>query len=143
MIVNVPTTNPIKVRAVRAAFRRCFPRVRVRKVTSARLSPRLPEGLRTIQRLARRRAERAWGNCDYAVGIESGLVDGMMVTLCVVTDGKTYARGGSPFFELPDRALLRRRQKGAISTMTGGRIQRVDLTEWAVRMALARMLHTG
>lgn len=140
MIVRVGSTNPVKLRATRSAFRMFFPRVRI--VSTEVVGSGIPATWKGILRGARERARRALGNADLAVGIEAGTFrlagTAYLVTLACVTDGKRFAMGGSPFFAVSDLGMLRRAgETGAIGTMTGGKITREELTQWAVSMALA------
>ncbi len=144
MIVRVGSVNPVKVRAVRRAFRMFFPRVRVLPVSVGTSVSEIPETLRGILRGARERARRSLGEADFAVGIEAGtfrLAGGTyLVTLACVTDGERWATGGSPFFAVPDLDLLRGAgASGAIGTLTGERVTREELTRAAVLMAIASL----
>jgi inosine/xanthosine triphosphatase len=156
--VHVGTSNPLKVRAVRAAFGRRATVVAVKAVGDA---PPQPVSLGQIVRGATTRAERARDACpergrraDFGVGIEAGVfrLGGTYynITVAVVTDGKRSSLGGSPFFAIPARfvhAIARGedelgrhfagRGAGAVGAATGGRVKRAEATRLAVEMALA------
>lgn len=105
------------------------------------------------------------GACDYGVGIEAGLfpapgaVSGYLDTsICAIYDGSGYAIGGSPLFEYPDAAMKRilsgeepglladffgetaKGRPGVIGPLTGARINRDEFDQYAVLMALTRIV---
>ncbi len=105
------------------------------------------------------------GSCDYGVGIEAGLfpVPGsesgyMDTSICAIYDGNSYAIGGSPIFEYPmvvTRRILKGEEAGLISDffgdtakgrpgvigpLTDGRVNRDEFDQYAVLMALTRIV---
>jgi len=105
------------------------------------------------------------GTCSYGVGIEAGMypvpeVDTkfMDASICAIYDGNTYYIGFSPSFEYPkcvvDRVLAgeelghmedifggtAKGRKGAIGVLTAGRVYRDELEEYAVIMALTKIV---
>lgn len=105
------------------------------------------------------------GACDYGVGVEAGLfpvraaASGYLDTsICAIYDGKQYAIGGSPLFEYPDAVMnriLNGEEAGLISDFFGGeakgrpgvigpltdyRVHRDDFDQYAVLMALTRIV---
>jgi len=173
MIVAVETENPAKVRAVERAFREAFPEenVVVRRVACDLSTPEQPFG-EEIERGAARRARAAarTSDVDYGVGIEAGLLalprddHCLSVQVCVIEDrdgvtsvglGPGYQLpadirqavvGGEPLRDAFERLLARDdpERRGAIYFLTGGRIDRTELTLQAVRMALVpRTAHLG
>lgn len=105
------------------------------------------------------------GTCDFGVGIEAGMypvaeVDTkyMDASICAIYDGKNYYVGFSPSFEYPQNAVDRvlqgeeigfmhdifgstaKGRKGAIGVLTNGRIYRDELEEYAVIMALTKIV---
>ena len=105
------------------------------------------------------------GTCSYGVGIEAGMypvpeVDTkyMDASICAIYDGKNYYVGFSPSFEYPQNAVNRvlqgeeigsmhdifgntaKGRKGAIGVLTNGRIYRDELEEYAVIMALTKIV---
>lgn len=105
------------------------------------------------------------GTCDFGVGIEAGMypvaeVDTkyMDASICAIYDGKTFYVGFSPSFEYPQNAVKRvlqgeeigymydifgntaKGRKGAIGVLTNGRINRDELEEYAVMMALTKIV---
>lgn len=131
--------------------------------------PDQPIGLEQTIQGARNRAREAARDADLGIGIESGLIpvpltaSGYMnLTVCVIFDGKHWYTGLGPAFELPDditsmvtkegleldKAVNRSGlsldprigyRQGIIGIMTKGRVTRMEYTQPAISMALARM----
>ena len=105
------------------------------------------------------------GTCDFGVGIEAGMypvaeVDTkyMDSSICAIYDGKNFYVGFSPSFEYPQTVVDRTLQgeeigymedvfgntakgrKGAIGVLTNGRVYRDELEEYAVIMALTKIV---
>ena len=105
------------------------------------------------------------GRCDYGVGIEAGLfpVQGtetgyLDTSICAIYDGSCCAIGGSPLFEYPDAVMKRilngeepgliadffgdtaKGRPGVIGPLTGGRVNRDEFDQYAVMMALTRIV---
>lgn len=105
------------------------------------------------------------GTCNFGVGIEAGMypvaeVDTkyMDSSICAIYDGKKYYVGFSPSFEYPQNAVDRvlqgeeiglmhdifgntaKGRKGAIGVLTNGRVYRDELEEYAVIMALTKIV---
>ena len=126
--------------------------------------PEQPRGAETLAgaRLRARKAREAWPECDYAVGVEAGLIrfpEGTMhleAQACVVVDRNGWeTHGWGPGFEYPawvtERALRGEMVSailgpvaddprigsttGAIGYLSGGRLDRTALTRQAVLMA--------
>lgn len=145
MNVRVGTRNPMKVEATRDAFARHWGEVTVVGIeVPSGVSPQ-PLSFGEIARGARERARRAFGECDFAVGIEAGVFRigpvsprPFQITLACITDGVREALGAGPFYEVPD-ALVReivRADTGSVSIVTRGKVTRHDVTRDAVLMAL-------
>ena len=172
MNVYVATRNPVKLRAVADAFGDWFPRddVDVHAVDPGGSVPEQPLG-EDIARGSLARAAQAvrQPGADVGIGIEAGLLRlpgcdrWLNLQVCAMTDrnGKT-AVGLGPGFELPDalrdaalggtplRDALRSTSslddpqgRGAVHVLSGGRIDREELTVEAVRMALVAMAKRG
>ncbi|MBI2901029.1 MAG: DUF84 family protein, partial [Planctomycetes bacterium] len=137
MIVRVGSTNPVKVRAARRAFRLFFPKVRVEAVDVNSRVPRRPSTLAQIVRGARERATRAHRGGDFGVGIEAGTFrhggKRYVVTIACVTDGRRTRFGGGPFFEY-DPKVKASDETGLVGALTRRRITREEVTRWAVAM---------
>ena len=105
------------------------------------------------------------GTCDFGVGIEAGMykvpeveTGYMDASICAIYDGKNYYIGFSPSFEYPKIVVERvlkgeelgymedvfgntaKGRKGAIGVLTSGRVYRDELEEYAVIMALTKIV---
>ena len=105
------------------------------------------------------------GTCNFGVGIEAGMypvkeveTGYMDASICAIYDGKDYYIGFSPSFEYPKTVVERvlggeelgymedifgntaKGRKGAIGVLTSGRIYRDELEEYAVIMALTKIV---
>lgn len=175
MKVIVGSTNPIKIEATRIAFAK-YERFRDISVQGSDVNSKVSEQPKSLEETivgAANRAKSAFKNCDYSVGIESGLMDvpftksGQMdVCACSIYDGSGHNLGLSEAFEFPTemmqiireqgvdaneaafRAGLTKKRKigsemGVIGLLTGGRITRKDYTVQAVDMALLQIINSG
>ncbi len=165
--VAVGSTNPTKVEGVRLAFEQYFGEVEVipKKVDSG--VPAQPFDYDVI-RGAINRAVRAYGDCDFSVGIEAGLfsientLTGFMdFQVAVIYDGSILTIGFGPGFEFPIRVVKEAlegkevgkvmeeitgierigERQGAVHYLTRGKVSRVELTKMAVTMALIPWLN--
>lgn len=109
--------------------------------------------------------KRDAGTCDFAVGIEAGMykvteveTGYMDCSICAIYDGTKYYIGFSPSFEYPKTVVERvlageelgymkdvfggtaKGRKGAIGVLTSGRVYRDELEEYAVIMALTKIV---
>ncbi len=123
------------------------------------------EGARNRAYEAYRHCISRHGTCDYGVGIEAGLfpvsaaASGYLDTsICAIYDGEHYAIGGSPLFEYPDAVMKRilngeeagliadffgpeaKGRPGVIGPLTDYRVHRDDFDQYAVLMALTRIV---
>lgn len=105
------------------------------------------------------------GTCSFGVGIEAGMypveeveTKFMDASICAIYDGKKFYIGFSPSFEYPQTAVNRvlqgeelgymhdifgetaKGRKGAIGVLTSGRVYRDELEEYAVIMALTKIV---
>ncbi len=162
MRVNVGSTNPVKVRAVRNVFRTLFPMPIVRTVAVESRVPEQPFEARAVEG-AVNRAREAIGKADYGIGIEAGLLwseaagDYLDVQYCAVVDKRgRVTLGHGPGFAYPPAVIERvkagktvgeameeltgrkgiGRTTGAIGYLTQDRMDRTRLTEAAVLMAM-------
>ena len=169
MKVAVGTNNPVKTKAVENVFSRLFGNVTVeaRKVSSG--VPPQPFGSETVKG-AITRAKNAFksGSYDYGVGIEAGLSDmeGFVLDIqyCAIydsVDGITLGCGSG--FEYPPYVIaevLKGREVGdvmselsgipelgkklgAIGYLSHGLLDRTQLTEQSVLMALIPRINPG
>jgi len=165
MNVIVASRNPVKLRAVHDAFADWFPgkTFDVHSVDPPSSIPEQPIG-GDVARGAMARAEEAIGSpdTDWGVGVEAGLVRlrgcecWANVQICAIADrAGRVSHGFGSGFELPEdlrmavlsgrplRDALREFRRtedddraGAIHVLSGGRIDRYEITVAAVRMAL-------
>jgi len=164
LAVNVGSTNPVKVRAVENVLRKVFPKLPLRtravdvtsKVSDQPFEAEAIEG-------AINRAREALKEADYGIGIEAGLFwneqvrDLLDVQYCAVVDKRGHVTlGHGPGFAYPPFVVERAkagktvgdamaeltgekaigRTRGAIGYLTEGRMDRTELTEAAVLMAM-------
>ena len=105
------------------------------------------------------------GTCSFGVGIEAGMYPVSKVetgymdcSICAIYDGEKYYIGFSPSFEYPETVVKRvlegeelgymhdvfgstaKGRKGAIGVLTNGRVYRDELEEYAVIMALTKIV---
>lgn len=130
-----------------------------------------PKMIKEIIDGAKDRAMQAFQGCDYAFGIEGGLMEvpdtktGFMeVTACAIYDGQNFHLGLSPAFEWPKRVVdgilnegLDGSQalkaagvtdqakvglaNGGVAILTNGRMDRTTYNKLAVQMALIHLEH--
>ncbi|OHA70933.1 MAG: hypothetical protein A3H01_00930 [Candidatus Wildermuthbacteria bacterium RIFCSPLOWO2_12_FULL_40_9] len=171
MKIKVGSKNEIKVGAVRDAFSEYkeFDGVEIVSVEADSEVSNQPKTLEETIRGAINRAKNAFGNCDYSVGLESGIFpvpntkSGYMdVCMCAIYDGKEYHIGASPMFEYPKKLIdlifknnyevddaAREmgitdnprvgRAEGVIGILTGGVINRKMYSKIAVITALLHL----
>ncbi len=168
MLINVGSENPIKVKAVKNAFGKYFEEIEVKGIETDSEVKEQPLNLQDILKGAQNRAMKSFSNCNYSVGIESGIMSFpsnsgyMEITMAVIFDGKDFFFGTSPLFEYPEKAvqlLLKGeddintafaklfgkekdmgKKKGAVGELTKGKINRTEFTELAVVMALMKIV---
>jgi pantetheine-phosphate adenylyltransferase len=163
--VAVGSANPVKVEAVGAELGTILgAKVEVRGFGVGSGVPEQPRGAETLAgaRLRARSAREAWPECDYAVGVEAGLIRypeeriHLEAQACVTVDRNGWeTHGWGPGFEYPawvtERALRGEMVSsilgpvakdprigsttGAIGYLSGGRLDRTALTQQAVLMA--------
>lgn len=146
MIVRVATSNPMKVTATRKSFSKYFKKVQVLGVKiSDSVSPQ-PLSFGEIVRGARERARRAFGECDFSVGIEAGIfriapvsANAFQITVACITDGARETLGAGSFYEVPSKQVrdIVKSDTGSVAVVTKGKMTREQVTRDAVLMALA------
>lgn len=168
MKIHVGSENPVKINAVKKAFRKYFKEIKVKGIKVKSNVREQPLNLNEIISGAKTRAKKSFIDCEFSVGIESGLIEFPFnsgfaeSTIAVIFDGKNYFFGSSPLFEYPEKAvallikgkddvntafakLFKKkkdmgRKKGAVGELTKGKITRTDFTELAVLMALIKII---
>jgi inosine/xanthosine triphosphatase len=169
----VASMNPVKVHAFQDVIKTyaCFTDSVVEgKAVPSGVSEQPLSFEETLQG-AKNRAINAYGNCDYSVGIESGI---MIISgaeqlylencVCVIYDGSRYHIGHSCGFQVPPavmQAILAYQMdfaqaflhcgfsdnpklgqaEGAVGLMTSGRITRKEYTSQAIITALISIEH--
>lgn len=161
MKVAVGSVNPVKAAAVQNVFGRIYENVTVEPRKVATGVPAQPFGSETIKG-AMNRAKHAYksGDYDYGVGIEAGLsdVEGyiMDIQFCAIYDREGFTIGCGSGFEYPPAVLSEvlagrevgdvmsevsgiddlGKKMGAIGYLSHGMLDRTQLTEQSVMMAL-------
>ncbi len=170
MKIGVGSTNKVKVGAVEEILQEYtkFKEAVVSSVNAASLVSDQPLSLQETLRGAMNRAQQAFSDCDYGVGIESGLMavpetkSGFMdVCTCVIFDGHEYYFGLSSAWEVPEDVMNYIKQgddmdqaalkagltanariggfEGLVGVVTEGKLVRKDYTKQAIRMALIKL----
>lgn len=172
MIINVGSVNPIKIEAVKeVVLEYDFLKGAVIKGFKAASNvSSQPKSIDETATGARNRARHIFQDCDYSVGLESGLFciqeiglkRWMNFTVCAIYDGKHYAVGFSPAFQIPQAmATLILKEgcemdeavhkmgfsknkrvgygEGFIAILTKGAITRKEYMKPAIQMALAQI----
>lgn len=171
MKVIVGSTNNAKVSAV-AELLRDYTLFRGAQVTGISVSSDVghqPMTLKETIEGARNRAKAAFSECDYSVGIESGLFEApytksgyLDVCAAVFYDGKAFHLGLSSAFEYP-KAMIQLvldegmeindaqhklgfsenpkvgSAEGVVGILTKGRVDRKTYTKQALTMALVHL----
>jgi len=115
MKINVGSKNQNKVQAVREIFLD-FPNFKKVEVFSIDVNSEVskqPKNIKQTVQGAMNRAKNSFNkNCDFSVGLESGLMkvpntkSGYMdITMCAIYDGKKFHLGGSSAFEYPKEMI--------------------------------------
>jgi pantetheine-phosphate adenylyltransferase len=163
--VAVGSANPVKVKAVGGEVEAVLKaKAEVKPFEVASGVPEQPRGAQTLAgaRNRARAARAAWPGCDYAVGVEAGLIrypeekGHLEAQACVVIDRNGWeTHGWGPAFQYPpwvtERALRGEMVSdvlgpvaddprigsttGAIGFLSEGRLERTALTQMAVLMA--------
>ena len=168
MRVNVGTKNPAKVDGVKKAFSHYFDAIEVVPVSVVSEVSIQPKTLSEIVAGAKTRAVASFGNCDFSVGVEGGIIpfpeakSGYVnLGVAVIYDGKNNYIGASPCFEYPAKAVQEalkgeeigtvfdrltnsentKQKDGAVGFLTKGVMTRGDLVETTVVMALCRIVN--
>lgn len=171
MRINSGSKNKIKIDALKEILfdYPYFKNAEIEAVEAPSGVDNQPKSLEETISGAMNRAKKAFANCDYSFGLESGLMavphtkTGFMdVCVCAIFDGKEFHFGLSSAWEVPAsvvryiledgldmneaavKAGLTDNPKvgsaeGLIGIMTEGRLPRKEYTKEAIRMALIHM----
>lgn len=115
MRIAIGSKNKVKVEATREILKE-YPHLAAAEVAAVDAPPGVadqPKTLAETMRGAMNRAKGAWGDCDYSIGLESGLMHVPMsrtghmdVCVCAIYDGKEFYFGLSSAWEFPDKRVL-------------------------------------
>ena len=170
MKVNVGSQNPAKVIGVKEAFNLYFNNLRIEEINIESGVEAQPKELESITQGAINRARKSFRDCNYSVGVESGIfpvkdaLTGYMNASCsVIYDGESIiGMGFSPLFEhLPEiieKALNSgkeigeitedaynikdiKKNIGAIGILSQGKYLRKDLVKHGTIMAIIQMIN--
>lgn len=168
MIIKVGSENSIKIEAVRRALSNynLFKNASIEGSKTESNVSEQPFSLEETIQGAINRAEKAFRNCDYSVGLESGIILTSLWkdkryfehTICSIYDGHRHSLGFSPAFELPQEIMKLinsgmnleeatkelgltnnsriGRAEGIIGILTHGKSTRIDYTKQAIMMAM-------
>ncbi|MEK7507582.1 MAG: inosine/xanthosine triphosphatase [Patescibacteria group bacterium] len=115
MKIRIGSKNKAKVDAVEEILKE-YPHLADAKTFAVEVSSdvsRQPKTLDETVRGAINRAKNSWSECDYSIGIESGLMhvpgskSGYMdVCVCAIYDGKEFHIGLSSAWEFPNVSVM-------------------------------------
>lgn len=168
MKICVGSTNQVKIEAVRETIR-SYPLLKDAVVTGVPTDSKISDQPFSVDETitgAKNRAEAAFHDCDYSIGIESGFMKiphtktgYLEMTVAVVYDGTRFHIGFGPCFECPPKVMEIMRTEnvnlsdacwkaglskdnsigsdiGIIGILTKRRKTRKDYTQDALTMAL-------
>ncbi|HEY4502382.1 MAG TPA: inosine/xanthosine triphosphatase [Candidatus Paceibacterota bacterium] len=171
MKILVGSVNQIKVEAVKEILQQ-YPQLKNATVDSIDVSSGVSDQPKTLEETiqgAMHRASSAFRNCEYSIGLESGLMSvpktksGFMdVCVCAIFDGKEYHLGLSSAWEVPKQVMQHMLEEGLnmtqaaikaglsenenlgaaeglVGLMTKGRLTRKAYTQEALRTALIHL----
>lgn len=114
MIINIGSKNPSKIEAVREVLRE-YESLEIDQINSIEVSSCVPEqpfGWNDTIEGSKERARKSFINCDYSIGLESGLIQlpnskshFYDVGVCSIFDGYFYSLGFSGGFEVPKKLV--------------------------------------
>jgi inosine/xanthosine triphosphatase len=168
MKINVGSTNQVKVEAVSEVVKE-YEFLSEAKVLGIEVNSKISDQPKSLDETilgAMNRAKEAYTNCEYSIGIESGIkkipftkTGYMEFSVCAIYDGKEHHLGLSPAFECPKEIVdvmfkenLNLSQacyklgytknknlgksEGIIGILTKWRVTRKDYTKQAIFMAM-------
>ena len=171
MKINIGTRNKAKIDALKEILKE-YPDFLHAEIISKDVDTGVSEQPKSLDETvygAMRRAKNSFDDCDYSVGLESGLMKvpetktGYMdTTACAIYDGKNFHLGLSSCFEYPPKVLeyMLKNNKdastafreigltdepyigwgnGIIGVLTKDRLNRKEYTKQAIRTALIHL----
>ncbi|GIU70189.1 MAG: NTPase [Candidatus Woesearchaeota archaeon] len=171
--INIGTKNPSKILAVKEAFLlyKEFKNAKFKYLNANSGVSEQPKSLREIIKGAKNRAINSFKDCNYSIGMESGIMSvpelntGYMdLCICVIYDGKNFFYGAGPGFEFPKKVtedIIKRNMnasesalknkltksqyvghdEGIVGILTRGIINRKEYHKYSVIMALIQVLN--
>ncbi len=171
MKINIASKNPVKIQAVKEVIQdyNFLSKAKINLLEVYSEVSNQPKSLEETIKGSINRAKNSFKNCDYSIGIESGLMrvpytktKRMNFCACAIYDGKENYLGLSSAFELPKKVVekmkkenielneavyrcgLSKSQKigssqGIIGILTKGRVTRKDYTKQAIYFALIHL----
>ncbi|MCF7794847.1 inosine/xanthosine triphosphatase [Patescibacteria group bacterium] len=168
MNINIASKNPVKIEALKEMLLdyKHLQNARVESIDVSSGVSDQPKSLEETITGAKNRARKAYSECDYSFGIESGLItvpytkSGYMdVCACAIFDGSEYHLGLSSAWEAPERVSKLMLEdgldmneaaykagytdnmkvgsaQGLVGIMTKGRLTRKEYTKEAIRTSL-------
>ena len=170
MKIDIGSKNPVKIEAVKEAFSLFFDNVNVEGFSVNSGVSSQPKTLNEVIQGAKNRAINCFNNCDYGIGLESGIfpVEGSLtnylnVCCCAIYNGKKIVGiGFSPGFEYPQFVIKRilqeesetgqifdeilnekniKQKQGIVGALAHNKYSRKDFTIAGVIMALCPLLN--
>lgn len=171
MKINIGTKNNAKIEALREILKE-YPDFAKAEIIAREVETGVshqPRSLDETIKGAMERAKNCFNNCDYSVGLESGLMQvaetktGFMdTTVCAIYDGQNFHLGLSSCFEYPPKVLkymldnnenasnaFRKLgftdkeyigyEEGIIGVVTKNRLNRKEYTKQAIMTALIHL----
>lgn len=168
MIIRVGSENKVKIEAVRQALSIYDP-FKSASIEGSKAVSNVSEQPFSLEETIQgtiNRAESVFWNCDYSIGLESGIISTSFRkdkryfehTVCSIYDGNRHSLGFSPAFELPPEIIKLinsgmdleeatkelgltdnpriGRAEGIIGILTHGKATRIDYTKPAIIMAM-------
>ena len=112
MIINIGSKNPVKIEAVKEVLRD-YRSLEIDKLNYLEVSLEVSEqpfGWNQIVSGSKERARKSFSNCNYSIGLESGLIQlpnskdhFYNVGVCSIFDGHSHSLGFSGGFEVPKK----------------------------------------
>ena len=173
MKIHIGTKNPSKITAVKEAFLLYeeFANAEFVSMTADSGVSDQPKSLNEVITGAKNRAKISFKNCEYSVGLESGLMKvadtntGYVdVCVCIIYDGENFFLGMGPGLEFPKNVVkdifengmnasdsTRKNglteseyighEEGIVGILTRGKINRKEYHKSSVIMALLQVLN--
>ena len=173
MIINIGSKNPVKIEAVKEVLRG-YTSLEINRINSIEVSletPKQPISWTQIVNGSKERARKSFSNCNYSIGLESGLIQlpnskdhFYNVGVCSIFDGHSHSLGFSGGFEVPKKladSIIKEEinlsqacyeyglhpnenigsKEGIIALLTNWRINRKEQIKQSIYMALPKIVN--